>query len=110
MVHRLIMGEKCIIPVIIWSMKKAQKIHQKSIVNMDVMLTVRDRMIYKDDTKLNVSYSERDHEVWLDDMHDAGKHNHYCITFSATVIEDDMRGFIDFCRDNGVEIETFNEQ
>lgn len=86
-------------------MKKVQKIQQKSIANMDVMLTARDGMLYKDDTKLNVSYSERDNEVWLDDMHDAGKYNHHCITFSATVVEDNVSGFIDFCRDNGVEIE-----
>ena len=36
------------------------------------MLTARDGRLYKDDVKLNVSYSERDNEVYLDDMHDAG--------------------------------------
>lgn len=29
-------------------------------------------ILYKDDIKPNVSYSEQDNEVYLDDMHDAG--------------------------------------
>ena len=65
----------CFIPVTIWSIKKARKLRQESFVKIDVMLTAltaRDGRLYKDDVKLNVSYSERDNEVYLDDMHDAG--------------------------------------
>lgn len=93
----------CIIPVAIWSIKKARKLRQESF---DVMLTARDGRLYKDDMKLNVSYSERDNEVYLDDMHDAGKYNHHHITFFATISGDEVGGFIAFCRENNVQVEV----
>lgn len=96
----------CIIPVAIWSIKKARKLRQESF---DVMLTARDGRLYKDDMKLNVLYSERDNEVYLDDMHDAGKYNHHHITFFATISGDDVGGFIAFCRENNVQVEIFPE-
>lgn len=65
----------CIIPVAVWSIKKARKLRKESFAKMYVMLTAKDGMIYKDNMKLNVSYSERDNEVYLNDMHDAGKYN-----------------------------------
>lgn len=99
----------CIIPVTVWSVKKARKLWQESFVKMEVMLTARDGMIYKDNMKLNVSYSEQDNEAYLDDMHDAGKYNHHKITFFATISEDDVGGFIAFCRENDVQVEVFNE-
>lgn len=95
----------CFIPVAIWSIKKAGKLHQESFVKIDVMLTARDGRLYKDDMKLNVSYSERDNEVYLDDMHDAGKYNHHHITFFATISGDEVGGFIAFCRENNVQVE-----
>lgn len=55
----------CIIPVTVWSIKKARKLRQESFVKIDVMLTARDGMIYKDNMKLNVTYSEQDNEVYL---------------------------------------------
>lgn len=93
----------CIIPVAIWSIKKARKLRQESF---DVMLTARDGRLYKDDMKLNVSYSERDNEVYFDDMHDAGKYNHHHITFFATISGDEVGGFIAFCRENNVQVEV----
>lgn len=96
----------CIIPVAIWSIKKARKLRQESF---DVMLTARDGRLYKDDMKLNVLYSERDNEVCLDDMHDAGKYNHHHITFFTTISGDDVGGFIAFCRENNVQVEIFPE-
>lgn len=96
----------CIIPVAIWSIKKARKLRQESF---DVMLTARDGRLYKDDMKLNVLYSESDNEVYLDDMHDAGKYNHHHITFFATISGDDVGGFIAFCRENNVQVEIFPE-
>ena len=93
----------CIIPVAIWSIKKARKLRQESF---DVMLTARDGRLYKDDMKLNVSYSERDNEVYLDDMHDAGKYNRHHITFFATISGDEVGGFIAFCRENNVQVEV----
>lgn len=99
----------CFIPVTVWSIKKARKLWQDSFVKMEVMLTARDGMIYKDNMKLSVSYSERDNEAYLDDMHDAGKYNHCHTTFFATISGDDVGGFIAFCRENNVQVEVFNE-
>lgn len=99
----------CIIPVVIWSIKKAGKLRQESFDVFDVMLTARDGRLYKDDRKLNVSYSERDNEAYLDDMHDAGKYNHHHITFFATISGDDVGGFIAFCKENNVQVEKFPE-
>ena len=89
--------------------KKARKLRQESFVKIDVMLTARDGMIYKDNMKLNVTYSEQDNEVYLDDMHDEGKYNHRKITFFATISGDDVGGFIKFCRENNVQVEIFPE-
>lgn len=99
----------CIIPVTIWSIKKAGKHRQESFVKIDVTLTARDGRLYKDDMKLNVSYSEQDNEVYLDDMHDAGKYNHHHITFFATISGDDVGGFVKFCHENNVQVEIFPE-
>lgn len=99
----------CIIPVAVWSIKKARKLRKESFAKMYVMLTAKDGMIYKDNMKLNVSYSERDNEVYLDDMHDAGKYNHHHITFSGVISGDDVWGFIAFCRQNDVQVEVFNQ-
>lgn len=96
----------CIIPVIIWTMKKAQKIYRESFVKMDVMLTARDGMLYKDNMKLNVSYSERDNEVYLDNMRE--KWYGFYITFVAAIVEDDVKEFIAFCQENDVKVEVFN--
>ena len=79
------------------------------IIIFGVMLTARDGMIYKDNMKLNVTYSEQDNEVYLDDMHDEGKYNHRKITFFATISGDDVGGFIKFCRENNVQVEIFPE-
>ena len=99
----------CIIPITVWSIKKARKLRQESFVKIDVMLTVRDGIIYKDNMKLNVSYSEQDNEVYLDDMHNEGKYNHHQITFLATISGDDVGGFIAFCREKNVQVEAFPE-
>lgn len=99
----------CIIPVTIWSIKKARKLWQESFVKIDVMLTARDGRLYKDDMKLNVLYSEMENEIYLDDMHDEGKYNNRKITFFATISGDDVGGFIAFCRENNVQIEIFPE-
>lgn len=97
-----------IIPIGIWMIKKSRKIRQESYVKMDVVLTVRDGMLYKEDMKLNVSYSEWYNEVYLDNMHDAGKYNHNFITFTATIIGDDVGGFLAFCREHAVPIEVMD--
>lgn len=99
----------CIIPVVVWLIKKARKLRQESFVKMDVLLTARDGMIYKDNMQLNVSYSEQDNEVYLDNMYDAEKYNHRQITFFATISGDDVGGFIAFCRENDVQVESFDE-
>lgn len=98
----------CIIPVVVWLIKKAIKLRQESFVKMDVLLTARDGMIYKDNMQLNVSYSEQDNEVYLDDMYDAEKYNHRQITFFATISGDDVGGFIAFCQENDVQVEAFD--
>ena len=64
-------------------------------------------MIYKDNMKLNVTYSEQDNEVYLDDMHDEGKYNHCKITFFGTISGDGVGGFIKFCREINVQVEIF---
>lgn len=97
-----------IIPISIWMIKKSRKLRPKSYVKMDVILTVRDGMLYKEDMKLNVSYSEWYNEVYLDNMHDAGKYNHNFITFTATIIGDDVGGFLAFCREHAVPIEVMD--
>lgn len=96
----------CFIPVTIWSIKKSGKLRQESFVKIDVMLTARDGRLYKDDMKLNVLCSERYNEVYLDDMHDAGKYNHHHITFFATISGDEVGGFIAFCLENNVQVEV----
>ena len=49
----------CIIPVTIWSIKKARKLWQESFVKIDVMLTARDGRLYKDDMKLRTCSHRR---------------------------------------------------
>lgn len=62
--------------------------------------------IYKDDMKLNVAYSVLDNEVYFDDERDLGKYNHCHMTFCGIIGGDDVKGFVAFCRENGVEIEV----
>lgn len=69
------------------------------------MLTARDEMLYKDNMKLNVSYSERDNGVYLDVMRDKG----FQTTFFATIVGDDVREFIAFCQENDVKVVALDE-
>ena len=97
-----------IIPISIVSYKKCKKLNQESCVQTELMLTARDGAIYKDDMKLNVAYSVLDNEVYFDDERDLGKYNHCHMTFCGIIGGDDVKGFVAFCRENGVEIEVFN--
>jgi len=99
----------CIIPVVIRSSKNAARLHQASLVKLDVVLTARDGILYKDNIKLNVAYSKRDQEIYLDNTHDAGKYNRHLTTFWGTISGEDVEGFLAFCRVNKIELELFNE-
>lgn len=99
----------CIIPVSVWLVKKAGKLHQASIVKLDVFLAARDGMLYKDNIKLDVAYSKRDEEVYLDNTHDAGKYNRRLTTFFGTISGEEVEGFLTFCRENGIELELLGE-
>jgi hypothetical protein len=48
---------------------------------MDIVITARDGILYKDNIKLNAEYDERGREVWLDDTQMLGKYNRRHTTF-----------------------------
>lgn len=95
----------CIIPIFIWGLKKSKQVRQECVRKMDVMLTIKDGALYKDNWKLNVYYNERENQVYLDNMHDAGKHNHYCITFQGSIDGNEVRDFLEFCQNNRIPVE-----
>jgi hypothetical protein len=76
---------------------------------MDIVITARDGILYKDNIKLNAEYDEIGHEVWLDDTHDEGKYNRRHTTFWGTISGEDVEGFLTFCRENKINLEVANE-
>ncbi len=95
----------CIIPVAVRSVKNAGRFHRASVVKLDVVLTARDGMLYKDNIKLDAAYSKRDQEIYLENTHDAGKYNRRLTTFWGTISGEEVEGFLAFCRENGIELE-----
>jgi hypothetical protein len=73
---------------------------------MNIVIIVRDGMLYKDNIKLNAEYDERGHEVWFDDTHDAGKYNRRHNTFWVTISGEDVEVFLAFCRENKINLEV----
>jgi hypothetical protein len=97
----------CIIPIFIRGYIKAKKLYRASFIKMDIVITVRDGILYKDNIKLNAEYDERGHEVWLDDTHDAEKYNRrHNTTFWGIISGEDMEGFLAFCRENKINLEA----
>jgi hypothetical protein len=99
----------CITPIFIRGCIIAQKVYRASFIKMDIVITARDGILYKDSIKLNAEYDERGHEVWLDDTHDAGKYNRRHTTFWGTISGEDVEGFLAFCRENKINLEIVNE-
>ncbi len=99
----------CIIPVAILGVINARKLYHASFINLDIVLTAGDGMIYKDNIKLNAAYSKRDQEIYLEDTHDAGKYNRRLTTFWGTISGEDVEGFLAFCLENKIELEILNE-
>lgn len=92
----------CIIPIFIWGLKKSQQARQ--VRKMDVMLTIKDGALYKDNWKLNVYYYEREKQIYLNNMHDAGKYNRRLITFFGTIDGTEASDFLEVCQNNGIQV------
>ena len=58
--------------------------------------------IYKDNIKLNLSYSVPKDIVYIDNGHRSGKFKFYTLSFSAIITGNEVNGFIDFCLKNNV--------
>lgn len=58
--------------------------------------------IYKDNIKLNLSYSVPKNIVYIDNGHRSGKFKFYTLSFSAIITGNEVNGFIDFCLKNKV--------
>jgi hypothetical protein len=76
---------------------------------MDIVITAKDGILYKDNIKLNAEYDERGHEVWLDDTQMLGKYNRIHTTFWGTISGEDVEGVLAFCRENKINLEVVNE-
>ena len=61
-----------------------------------------EREIYKDNIKLNLSYSVPKNIVYIDNGHKSGKFKFYTLSFSAIITGNEVNGFIDFCLKNKV--------
>lgn len=67
-----------------------------------ITLTAKSGEIYKDNIKLNLSYSVPKNIVYIDNGHRSGKFKFYTLSFSAIITGNEVNGFIDFCLKNNV--------
>ena len=91
-----------VIPMGIWSVKRSKKIRKESAKPTIITLTAKNGEIYKDNIKLNLSYSVPKNIVYIDNGHISGKFKFYTLSFSAIITGNEVNGFIDFCLKNNV--------
>ncbi len=91
-----------VIPMGIWSVKRSKKIRKESAKPTIITLTAKNGEIYKDNIKLNLSYSVPKNIVYIDNGHRSGKFKFYTLSFSAIITGNEVNGFIDFCLKNNV--------
>lgn len=91
-----------VIPMGIWSVKRSKKIRKESAKPTIITLTAKNGEIYKDNIKLNLSYSVPKNIVYIDNGHRSRKFKFYTLSFSAIITGNEVNGFIDFCLKNKV--------
>lgn len=104
----------CIIPVFCYCRKQAIKFRENSFVDQEVVFHVVDGELYKDDIKLNITKSRFHNEIYVDDITYVEGNGKYggtgvTCTFSGTVQEPYLDGFIRFLNEHHIDIQIEEE-
>lgn len=92
-----------IVPLAIWSRKRAKKIKEEALKPRTITVTLQNKKIYKDGIELNLRYVPSQNVFYINNVRKSGKCKFYHLSFSA-IIEGRNNAllFANFCLQNNV--------
>ena len=93
----------CVVPVAIWTRKRAKKIKEKARKPRTIAVTLQNKKIYKDSIELNLLYVPSQDVFYINNTRKSGKCKFYHSSFSAMIEgRNNALSFANFCLRNNV--------
>lgn len=105
----LLLEAVSILPIGIWSVKRAKKIREESLKPMAITVISQNGKIYKNNIELNLLYAPSENIFYIDNARKSGKCKLYRLSFSAIITGNEAYRFAHFCLRNNVQFNTINE-
>lgn len=106
----LLLETVSILPIGIWSAKRAKKIRKESFNPITIAVTSQNGKIYKNDIELNLLYAPSENIFYIDNARKSGKCKLYRLSFSAIITGNEAYRFAHFCLRNNVQFNIINNK